>query len=242
MQEPFITMENEVVLITGAAKGQGAEEAELLASLGATVVLTDFDVAAGEERARIIGGDASFATLDVSDGDAWARVVADVVKAHGRVDVLVNNAGIWRADPLESWTDADLRRLLEVNLLGPILGMRTVVGAMPETGGSIVNIASTAGIGGIRNAVAYSSAKFGLRGATRSAAIEFGARGIRVNCVCPGAVDTTMIDAAHQDFSHIPLQRAGRVDEVAKLVAYLASDASSYCTGAEFVIDGGSKA
>lgn len=224
-------LEDKVVLITGAARGQGAAEAELLGALGAKVVACDVSGADGESLTR----------LDVTDADAWAAVVADVTAAHGRIDVLVNNAGIYRKAPLGEWSADQIRDILDVNLVGPILGMQAVSPVMPR-GGAIVNVASTAGLRGFGGALPYSSSKWGLRGASRSAAQELAPLGIRVNCVCPGAVDTPMIDLSTLDLSHLPMPRAAHVSEIANMVAFLASDASSYCTGADFVVDGGSTA
>jgi len=224
-------LEDKVVLITGAARGQGAAEAELLSALGAQVVACDVSGADGETLTR----------LDVTDPDAWAAVVADVTAAHGRIDVLVNNAGIYRKAPLGEWSADQIRDILDVNLVGPILGMQAVSPVMPR-GGAIVNVASTAGLRGFGGALPYSSSKWGLRGASRSAAQELAPLGIRVNCVCPGAVDTPMIDLSTLDLSHLPMPRAAHVSEIANMVAFLASDASSYCTGADFVVDGGSTA
>lgn len=238
-RDPVLTLADKVVLITGAARGQGAAEAQLCAELGAQVVVTDANEADGAALADRLGAQVSFLPLNVAVGAEWSEVVAEVVAAHGRIDVLVNNAGIYRTGPLQDWSDDGLRTMFDVNLLGPILGMRAV---MPECGGSIVNIASISGMRGHAGALPYASSKWGLRGASRSAAREFASRNIRVNCVCPGAVDTPMIDLAQLSLEHVPLPRAGTVEEVAKLVAFLASDASSYCTGSDFVVDGGATA
>ncbi len=241
-RDPVLTLADKVVLITGAARGQGAAEAQLCAELGAQVVVTDANEADGAALADRLGAQVSFLPLNVAVGAEWSEVVAEVVAAHGRIDVLVNNAGIYRTGPLQDWSDDGLRTMFDVNLLGPILGMRAVVPVMPECGGSIVNIASISGMRGHAGALPYASSKWGLRGASRSAAREFASRNIRVNCVCPGAVDTPMIDLAQLSLEHVPLPRAGTVEEVAKLVAFLASDASSYCTGSDFVVDGGATA
>lgn len=239
MNAPLVvSLHGKVALITGAARGQGAAEAQLFAELGATVVVTDADESAAKEVAADIGRDATSHHLDVRDVDEWERVVYAVTSDHGRLDVLVNNAGVYRKGPLTTWTLDEIRLVLDVNLLGTILGVRTVGPAMTR-GGSIVNIASTAGLSGHALAAPYSASKFGVRGVTRSAALELGPRGIRVNAVCPGGVDTPMIDADAADWSEVPIPRPGTSAEVAQLVAFLASDASTYCTGAEFVIDGG---
>ncbi|GAA4840266.1 SDR family NAD(P)-dependent oxidoreductase [Saccharopolyspora rosea] len=230
----MIDLDGRTAIITGAARGQGAAEARLFARLGARVVVADADES-GTAVADEIGG--RFERLDVCDATGWQRLV----ERTGRVDVLVNNAGVYRTAPIADLTDAALRATLEVNLVGPVLGMRAVAPAMPE-GGSIVNIASISGLRGHGGALAYAASKWGLRGASRSAAREFAPLGIRVNCVCPGAVDTPMIDARRLDLSHLPIPRAGTVGELARLVAFLASDASAYCTGADFVADGGATA
>ncbi len=241
-QLPVVRMDGQIALITGAARGQGAAEAELFVQLGARVVITDMNTGDGLALADRLGQAATFKPLDVADSAAWAQVVAETVDAEGRIDVLINNAGIYRNDMLEEWSEDELRRMFDINLLGPILGMRSVVPVMPARGGSIVNVASISGMRGHGGALPYASSKWGLRGASRSAAREYAPRRIRVNCVCPGAVDTPMVDAANLDFAHLPIQRAGTVNEVANMVAFLASDASSYCTGADFVVDGGATA
>lgn len=232
----MIRLDGKVAVITGAGSGQGAAEARLFAELGSTVVVTDRDEAAGRAVADSIG--ATFLGLDVADSGAWQRVVSEVVATHGAIHVLVNNAGVWRKAPLPEWADEQIEAMVGVNLLGPIYGMRAVMNVMPP-GGSIVNVASTAGVRGFGGAIPYAATKWGVRGISRSAAQEFASLGIRVNCVCPGVIDTPMIDASSLDLSRQPLSRPGSPEEVARVVAFLASDASSYCTGAEIVVDGG---
>jgi 3alpha(or 20beta)-hydroxysteroid dehydrogenase len=166
--------------------------------------------------------------------------VTDIVAEHGRIDILVNNAGIYRRAPLADWTAQQIRTMLDINLVGPILGMQAVSPVMPD-GGVIINVASTAAMRGFGGSLPYASSKWGLRGASRSAAIELAPR-IRVNCVVPGTVDTPMIDAASLDLSHLPVPRAAQPEEIARMVAFLVSDAAGYCTGAEFVVDGGATA
>lgn len=240
MDDPVLTLDGKVALITGAARGQGAAEAELFARLGACVVLTDLDDA-GAQVAAAIGGEASYHHHDVASSAQWQQVVEEVVDRHGRVDVLVNNAGAYRTGDILEWPEEDLRALLDVNLLGPVLGMRTVAPVMPE-GSAIVNVASISGVRGHAGALPYAASKWGLRGASRSAARELAARGIRVNCVCPGSVETPMIAGSTMDLSHLPIPRRGSAQELATTVAFLASDASAYTTGADFVVDGGATA
>lgn len=234
-------LDSKIALITGAANGQGAAEARLFASLGASVIMTDIDDSAGQVIAEEIGEVASYHHHDVTSTADWNRVVAAAVSLHGRIDILVNNAGVYRTGDILEWPESDLRALIDVNLLGPVLGMRAVVPVMAE-GSSIVNVASISGTRGHGGALPYSASKWGLRGASRSAAREFAPRGIRVNCVCPGSVDTPMISEIPRDLSHLPLPRRGTAEEVAATVAFLASDASSYTTGADFVVDGGATA
>jgi len=238
---PLIDLSGKVALITGAARGQGAAEAELFVDLGATVVLTDVLADEVEALARRLGDHAGHHRHDTSSGADWQRVVEAVRAEHGRLDVLVNNAGVYRTGELTDWSETDLRALLDINLLGPVLGMQAAVPLMPR-GASIVNVASISGLRGHAGALPYAASKWGLRGASRSAARELGPRGIRVNCVCPGSVDTPMIASSTMDLSHLPIPRRGTAGEIAAMVAFLASDASAYTTGADFVVDGGATA
>jgi 3alpha(or 20beta)-hydroxysteroid dehydrogenase len=241
LPDEVVRLDGKTVILTGAAGGQGRAEAELFTSLGAYVVLVDWDPQVGEV-AEALG--MPYVAGDIRDAATWsAAIEAGRSGPGGRIDVLVNNAAIHRTAPLLEIAADDLNEILSINLVAQILGMQTVAPAM-TSGGSIVNIASTAGIKGFPTMIAYTSAKWGLRGATRTAARELGPRGIRVNCVIPGAIDTAMAtDAARRGdgpTGQQPIARIGRPSEVANLVAFLASDASSYSTGADFVIDGGS--
>ncbi|MFC8507123.1 SDR family NAD(P)-dependent oxidoreductase [Streptomyces sp. NPDC057411] len=235
-------LDGKAVIITGAARGQGAAEARLLAAAGARVVLTDVREEEGRAVAAELGAATGvFVRHDVTSPAGWAAVVETALDRYGRLDGLVNNAALWRTAPVESETYENFELLLRVNLLGPFLGMRAVLPALRDGGGgSVVNVSSTAGLVGVPGHAAYGAGKFGLRGLSRSAARDLAPYGIRVNSVHPGAVDTPMTAAvADKDWSHVPLGRMGRPEEIGELIAFLLSDASSYVTGAEFTVDGG---
>ncbi|MFE0134681.1 SDR family NAD(P)-dependent oxidoreductase [Streptomyces sp. NPDC059037] len=236
-------LDGRTVLITGAGRGQGAAEARLFAEAGARVVVTDIRQEEGREVAKSLGPQGVFVHHDVADAESWAAAVARSLDTFGRLDALVNNAALWRTAPVQDETYENFDALIRVNLLGPFLGIQAVLPALRDAGGgSIVNVSSTAGLVGIPGHAAYGSTKFGLRGLTRSSALDLARFGVRVNSVHPGAIDTPMISAASavRDWSHLPLGRMGRPEEVGDLVLFLASDASSYITGAEFTVDGGS--
>ncbi|MEU3609615.1 glucose 1-dehydrogenase [Streptomyces sp. NPDC035033] len=239
-----VDLTGKVALVTGAARGIGAAQARLFAALGARVVLTDVLAEAGEGTAASIGPAARFVRHDVTDETGWRTAVAAAVDGFGRLDVLVNNAAVYTTSTIEEEDPARLDVLLRVNLAGPFLGIRAAVPAMRASGGgSIVNMSSQAGLQGIWGHGAYGAAKWGLRGLTRTAAIELGPDGIRVNSVHPGAIATAM--TAHlgtEEHPAAPLGRVGKPEEVARLVAFLASDDSSYLTGAELAVDGGASA
>lgn len=240
-------VDGKVVIITGAARGMGAAEAELLAREGASVLVADVLDSQAQEVARRIGdlgGTALAAHLNVTSESDWQAAVELTEKTYSRIDALVNNAGISHRVglldiDLESWD-----RVLAVNLTGPLLGMRAVVPAMRRAGvGSIVNVSSIAGLTAYP-ASAYSASKWGLRGLTKVGALELASSGIRVNSIHPGLIDTPMLDDApdvlKDAFANvIPAGRSGRAEEVAPLVLFLCSDGSSYINGAEISVDGG---
>ncbi|MGD9984430.1 MAG: glucose 1-dehydrogenase [Porticoccaceae bacterium] len=240
-------LEGKVALITGAARGQGAAEARLFAARGAKVMLCDVLDADGQKTAAAIGPAAAYLRLDVTDEDSWHAAVEATVARFGKLNVLVNNAGIGLLGALKTMSVADYMKTIEINQLGVFLGMRSVAAAMKAAGGgSIINISSIAGLGGAVGGVAYCASKFAVRGMTKVAAMELGPDNIRVNSIHPGGVMTNMLtDAgltgagADAMFARTPLGRIAQPEEMATLAAYLASDDSSYSTGSEFVADGG---
>jgi 3alpha(or 20beta)-hydroxysteroid dehydrogenase len=216
---------------------------------GAKVVIGDLLVAEGEAVAHDLGDDAVFVALDVTQEESWREAVASTVDAFGGLHVLVNNAGVLGAfTPIVDSTVEHFMKVLSINLIGAFLGIKSSAAAMRDSGGgSIVNISSTAGMWGVPFAADYTASKFGVRGLTKVAALELGHDGIRVNSVHPGGVLTEMVKAVGDDgessyYKRLPAGRIGNVDDVASLVLFLASDESGYCTGQEFVIDGGMQA
>ena len=236
--------DNKVVLVTGAARGQGEAEVRLFHAEGARVVIADV---LDDEAARLAAelGEAALAVhLDVADAAQWAAAIETTLARFGRLDVLVNNAGILRWGRLEDMSLEEYLQVIGVNQTGCWLGMKAVLPALKAAGGgAIVNISSVAGIQAIGGASAYTASKFAVRGMSKSAALEFGRYNIRVNSVHPGGIDTPMVQTPDRDldeaYRQLPIARIGTPAEVARLVAFLASDEASYCTGGEFAIDGG---
>ncbi len=237
-------LDGKIALITGGARGQGAAEGALFAAEGATVVITDVLDAEGEATAAGFGG--KYLHHDVTSEQRWREVVAEVVGWFGRVDVLVNNAGIYRQGGLLQVTEAEYRQVIDINQVGVFLGMQAVAKPMSEAGsGSIVNISSIAGLRG-GGGFAYVASKWAVRGMTKAAAVQLARFGVRVNSIHPGLIETPMLhqlagfDANPDAFqARVPLGRFAEPEEVAKLALFLASDDSSYSTGAEFIVDGG---
>ncbi|MEV6278765.1 glucose 1-dehydrogenase [Nocardia sp. NPDC051832] len=231
------------VIITGGARGMGAAFARRLVAEGAAVVVADVLADEGKAVAAELGPRAAFMPLDVTDESAWQSVVSEAERLFGPVSGLVNNAGIVHVDPIERLAEADFRKVLDVNQIGVFLGMKAVVGSMRRAGGgSIVNISSIGGIIAFSNILGYVASKWAVRGMTKAAAQEFGVDGIRVNSVHPGVVATEMTsesDRSHAMVHDQPLPRAAAPEELAGLVLFLISDEAGYCTGSEFVADGG---
>ena len=238
-----------VALISGGARGQGEAEARLFAKEGAKVVLGDILSEAGQKVAADInaqGGQATFVRLDVTQEVDWQQAVDTTVRTYGKLNILVNNAGIFRTEGVEATSLALWNQVIAVNQTGVWLGMKYAIPALRQAGGgSIVNISSGAGIIGSGFAAAYHGTKGAVRILTKTAAIEYAKEGIRINSVHPGVVDTEMIRGAmNQEGMQAvtrahPLGRMGRAEDIAYGVLYLASDEASFVTGAELVIDGG---
>ncbi|MDX2932842.1 SDR family NAD(P)-dependent oxidoreductase [Streptomyces ipomoeae] len=240
-------LDGRVVLVTGAARGQGEQEARLFRAEGAEVVVADVLDDRGEALAKEIG--ALYVHLDVSREADWAAAVTAAKDAYGRVDGLVNNAGILRFNALVDTPLDEFMRVVQVNQVGVFLGLKALAPEIEAAGGgTIVNTASYTGLTGMAYVGAYAATKHAIVGLTRVAALELARKGVRVNAVCPGAIDTAMSDpgdgASAESIDRlyrkrVPLGRIGRPEEVARLALFLSCDDSSYITGQPFVIDGG---
>ncbi|WP_306353038.1 SDR family NAD(P)-dependent oxidoreductase [Flavobacterium sp. '19STA2R22 D10 B1'] len=246
---------DKVVIITGAANGMGAVEAKMLAMEGAKVLLTDVQ----EEKLKVVtneikalGGDVSYMVHDVSNESQWDAVIKEVIRLYGKIDILVNNAAIIGdiSSPMENRTVEEFNKILNINLTSQFIGMKSVVPYMKKAKkGSIVNISSIGGIMGSAGGTAYTASKGGSRLLSKGAAIELAPFNIRVNSVHPGFVDTPMNknmpnanEFKQMAVGGTPLGRAGKEEEIAYGVIFLASDESSFITGTELIIDGGNTA
>jgi len=238
---------NKIALVTGAGSGIGAAIAETFADAGATVIVADRDCAAGEAVARKIGGAARFLALDVANESRCNEIAQEV----GRLDILVNNAGIGHVGTILQTSGADLDRLYNVNVKGVFnLSKSFLPGMLERKSGVIVNLASIGGIVGIRDRLAYCATKFAIVGITKCMALDHAKEGVRVNCICPGRVETPFVSARLKEYpdpkkayeemaSTQALGRMGRPDEIAAAALYLASDEAAFVTGTAFLIDGG---
>jgi len=246
--------QNKVAVVTGAALGIGQATATAFAQEGAAVVIADLDQKQGEATATAIqsnGGQALFISTDVSVEDNVCDMVDRTVSHFGRLDILVNNAGIYIQGDVEQTSLDNWERLMAVNLTGAFLCMKYAVPAMIQKGGGVVvNVASEAGLVGIKGQVAYNVSKAGVIALTRSSAVDLAEKGIRVNSVCPGTTDTPLVKAAvsrapdpaaaRRQLEEVrPLNRLGTPAEIASAILYLASDEAGYATGAILSIDGG---
>jgi 3alpha(or 20beta)-hydroxysteroid dehydrogenase len=251
----YLQLTGKVCLVTGGSRGMGECTVRRFAAEGATVIAADILDDEGKALAAELGdsaakGSVRYVHLDVSQEAGWVELIAEIERDFGRLDVLVNNAGILRFAAVTDIDADEMQQILGINLFGVTFGMKHAIPLMKRGGGgSIVNLSSTEGLGGTLFCGAYTASKFAVRGITKVAAIENGKEGVRVNSVHPGGIDTPMTRAVVDDDGRkyiaskvSGLKRMGTADEVAKLIVFLASDASSYCTGAEFVVDGGATA
>jgi len=237
-------LEGKVALITGAARGQGEAEARLFVAEGARVVLGDVRDELGEKVASSLGGAARYVPLDVAQEERWQRAVALAEVEFGKLDILINNAGIvGEFGPTERQTLESYRRTIDVNQIGPFLGMKTAIPALRRAGGgSIVNVCSVAGLYGIPGLIAYGASKWALRGMTKVVAFEVGKDNIRVNALHPGAIDTPMM-SRDGDRTKLTrgqaIERVAQPEEMASAALFLASDESAFITGADLAADAG---
>ena len=233
-------VDGKVALISGGARNIGGASARMLVAEGAQVVIGDLLDEEGAALAKELGDAARYVHLDVTNDDAWRSAVELTVSEFGRLDVLFNNAGIFNGGQLQRYKSELWQEMLDVNLTGAFLGMRAAADAMIAAGGgSIINTSSIEGLRGTPWAHGYVASKWGLRGLTKSVALELAPHGIRVNSLHPGRISTPATDAMPDDMIPIPLGRPGQPEEVATFVVFLASDESSFATGSEFVMDGG---
>lgn len=238
-------VQGEVAFVTGGARGMGASHVRKLVAEGAHVLFTDILMDEGEALAKELGESVAFLKHDVTKLEDWESAVKTAEAKFGPITILVNNAGIALTHTIDELSEADYRKVIDINQVGVFLGMKSVIPSMRKAGhGSIINISSISGILGLGGA-AYVASKFAVRGMTKAVALEVAAEGIRVNSIHPGLIETPMImqpgveEIVRQMAETVPLKRIGTPGDVSNLVLFLASEESSYFTAAEFVIDGG---
>jgi 3alpha(or 20beta)-hydroxysteroid dehydrogenase len=240
-------LDGKVAIVSGGARGQGEAHVRLFVEEGARVVFGDVLDSEGEAVAKDVGDNAVYQHLDVTQPSDWKAIVETAETKFGHVNVLINNAGILKFGLLAAISLEEYLAVINVNQVGCFLGMQAVIPSMKAAGGgSIVNTSSTAGFVGTFGLTAYTASKFAVRGMTKVAAMELGHSNIRVNSVHPGGVDTAMVHGPEfgdldQDaiYKSMPVPRVGQPEEIAKMMLFLASDDSSFSTGAEFIADGG---
>ena len=245
-------LDGKVALITGGARGIGAGTARVFAAEGAQVVLGDIRDDLGKEVAEALGASARYVHHDVREEESWRNFVAGALAQHGRIDALVNNAGIIHVSTIVETQVEDLLAVLQTNLVGVFLGMKHAAPAIIQSGGgAIVNISSSQGLEGAPQLGCYVASKFGVTGITQTAALELGSQGVRVNSIHPAGIDTPMGDGNMDEFADVdseafyaasPAGRMGRPEEIGSMAAYLASDEAAYIHGAQFSVDGGQMA
>lgn len=233
-------VDDKVAIISGGARGMGAADARMLVREGAKVVIGDILDDEGAALAEELGDSARYVHLDVTSAEDWQAAVDTAVSDFGTLNVLVNNAGIVQVAPLKTLDVTRWQKVLDVNLTGPMLGIKAVIDPMVAAGGgSIINVSSIEGMRGAAWVHSYVASKWGLRGLTKSVALELAPQKIRVNSIHPGFIRTPMTKHLPDDMVQAPMGRAGTPDEVATFVVFLASDESSFSTGSEYVVDGG---
>lgn len=236
-------LEGKVALISGGARGMGESHARAMVAQGAHVVIGDILDAEGAAVAADLGDAAAYVHLDVTDRQEWEHAVATALERFGKLNVLVNNAGIANFGPIGEYSFEQWDTVIAINLTGVFNGIKASVDALKAGApSSIINVSSTAGLKGYANLPGYNAAKFGVRGLTKSVALDLGAANVRCNSVHPGGVVTPMTAGLDMEQKHVALGRMGTSEELSHLVVFLASDESSFSTGAEFVADGGETA